>query len=303
MDVELVRKRMSEMTDAELERALSVEAESYDPEALALMRAELSSRVAAAPASAPRTPPAALDPVAPTAEEKEREQFARRSAIYRPAPVLTGALVALVGLQLLASLGILVGYAVQRHLIEEDVSEGWLFDIANTAIDSGGVVRQLSYIAAIVVFLVWVHRMYVNLGALGSESVRYTPGGAVGAFFIPFVNLVRGYQVIHHLWLESQPQPAVLPDGVPLARSAPLVGWWWGFHIGANLVARLATNKATSIEGWVQESWFSSLWLLVLGLGGVLFLQVVRGVARRQRDQWDDIVRRQPAPVERDRLR
>lgn len=241
-------------------------------------------------------------PVPGSPEAEARAEFTRAQAIYRPAPFLTGAITALVGLQLLASAGMLVAFAVQRHFIAEGRMEGWLFDVANEVIERGGTARQVAYIVAIVVFLVWVHRMYRNLPALGSTSTRFSPGGAVGSFFIPFVNLVRGYQVMAHLWLESQPEPATLPDGQVLRRSAALVGWWWGFHLGGNLTARLATGTATTVEAWVQESWMASLWLLVLGVGGVLFLRVVRGVARRQRDQWDDIVRRQPQPVQRDRL-
>jgi hypothetical protein len=38
-------------------------------------------------------------------------------------------------------------------------------------------------------------------------------------------------------------------------------------------------------------------------VAGLLFIAVVRGIARRQREQWDDLVRRQPAPAPADLLR
>src|SRR5262249_10205754 len=66
----------------------------------------------------------------------------------------------------------------------------------------------LLFIAATVVFLTWVHRSIANLPALGSMSCRFTPSGAVWSYFIPFVNLVRGHQVMATIWTESQP-PAV----------------------------------------------------------------------------------------------
>ena len=80
----------------------------------------------------------------------------------------------------------------------------------------------LLFIAATIVFLTWVHRSIANLPTLGSMSCRFSPSGAVWSYFIPFVNLVRGHQVMATIWQESQP-PAVNENGFYLPRSAALV--------------------------------------------------------------------------------
>jgi hypothetical protein len=285
-----VRRRMAAMSDEDLRRVVTVEAEQYQPEAIAIAREELARRQ-------PPEPP----PLPPPLGEPERFRLA--AALYHPARGLTGALQALVLLQLVSAVLVLAGFITQWCSIAAHAFPGPLSEAADIAIEQGDHVRMLGWLAALVVFCVWVHRMYRNLPALGSVQRRFTPGGAVGAYFIPFVNLVRGYQVIHHLWIESQPLPEPAPEGMVFRRSAPLVGWWWGFHIAANLLGRTFGNTpARSLDDWLLSSYSSAAFLVTILAGGSLFLAVVRGIARRQRDQWEAIVRRRPGPPAPDRI-
>src|SRR6266542_987646 len=81
--------------------------------------------------------------------------------------------------------------------------------------------------------------------ALGSTKLeiapgqRATPGAAVGVWFIPVANLVLGYRTVRHLWRESQPAPTLVPDGVILPSSTPLLSWWWGLFVARNVGSRL----------------------------------------------------------------
>ena len=52
------------------------------------------------------------------------------------------------------------------------------------------------YIFAFVTFLMWLHRGYTNLPALRSDSTEFTPGWAVGWWFIPFAYLVKPFQAV-----------------------------------------------------------------------------------------------------------
>src|SRR5262245_34979065 len=94
------------------------------------------------------------------------------------------------------------GWAIAQAAVEDHV-EGAIAAIGAAALLDG--IHMLLWIAATIVFLVWVHRMIANLPALGSMSCRFTPAGAVWSYFIPIVNLVRGHQVMATIWTESQP--------------------------------------------------------------------------------------------------
>ena len=74
----------------------------------------------------------------------------------------------------------------------------------------GGLLDLLTvgiYIATVIVFLMWLYRSCNNLRALGfgRRQISYSPGWAVGSFFVPFVNLVVPYRAVRELWQKSEP--------------------------------------------------------------------------------------------------
>lgn len=81
-----------------------------------------------------------------------------------------------------------------------------------------------------VLFLMWLHRAYRNLPTLGARHLKYSPGWAVGGFFVPILSLVRPFQVVRKIWQASDPN--VLDDSAwQRAETSALVGWWWAFFL------------------------------------------------------------------------
>lgn len=80
-----------------------------------------------------------------------------------------------------------------------------------------------------VLFLIWIYRAHKNLKALGASELKYSPGWAIGGFFVPFVNLVRPYQVVMEIWRSSAPEmrgsfgAAWKHEG-----SSLFIALWWG---------------------------------------------------------------------------
>jgi Domain of unknown function (DUF4328) len=71
----------------------------------------------------------------------------------------------------------------------------------------------------VVVWLVWQYRSHGNLWAVGADGLRFTPGWAVGWWFVPVAGLVMPYMVMKELWSASG---AASDGGGP--------GWlrtWW----------------------------------------------------------------------------
>jgi hypothetical protein len=212
---------------------------------------------------------------------------------YRPIGELTHWLVGLVVAQLVAASVGVVATLVMRSSGSEPFGAAAITSIGAALIEAVG------YIAALVVFCVWVHQAYSNLVPLGSRRVRFTPGWAVGYFFIPLVNLVRGLQVMRDLWIESQPLPIEGAAQGTLVRRALLVGWWWAMWILTTTSLRIG-HTSSRILVWDNDPMTK---YVLNAITGVLFIAVLRGIARRQRDQWDDMVRRQPVPPAKDQLR
>src|SRR5262245_10434866 len=59
-----------------------------------------------------------------------------------------------------------------------------------------GLAQGLVFVITAICFLVWINRAYKHLKIVGKPSERFTPGWAVGYWFIPFLNFVRPYQIM-----------------------------------------------------------------------------------------------------------
>jgi hypothetical protein len=95
-----------------------------------------------------------------------------------------------------------------------------------------GALQVVPLIATAVLFLVWIHRAHRNLPALNASGLKYSPGWAVGGWFIPIMNLWRPYQVTAEIWKASDPE-SVDPEGQTwqMVSVSPLLRWWWAFWI------------------------------------------------------------------------
>lgn len=222
---------------------------------------------------------------------------------YRSIAGRTRWLVALVAVQLAAAAGNLVAMVLMRlYLDDQDAAP---FVVARLIVRIAVPTERVAYLASLVLFCFWVHRSYANLVPLGSMRMRFTPGWAVGYFFIPVVVFVRGVQVMRDLWIDSQPLPVGGSSPETLVRRAPLVGWWWAMWIVTMLSSRIGegTSSHMTRAQWLALNNEVIAACAVDMVTGLLFIAVLVGIARRQRDQWDDLVRRQPLPPRSDLLR
>ncbi len=91
----------------------------------------------------------------------------------------------------------------------------------------------LAFYGTAVPFLIWFHRVHKNLRSLGNRGLIFTPGWAVGFFFVPLLNLVRPFQAMREAWHGSDPGHMgldVASQGSKFGRrlgTPSLVGWWW----------------------------------------------------------------------------
>jgi len=83
-----------------------------------------------------------------------------------------------------------------------------------------------------VFFLIWIHRAHKNLKVFGAAELKYSPGWAVGGFFVPMLNIFRPYQVIGEIWKASA-SGARRGDGTnwKLESIPPYFGLWWGLWL------------------------------------------------------------------------
>lgn len=108
---------------------------------------------------------------------------------------------------------------------------------------SGG--KFILYLVTIVVFGRWIFLAQRNLPELGARLLRFTPGWAVGAFFVPVVNLWAPCQAMNQLVRASRdPRTWELED-----TPAVIVIWWalWLIvQVAGDAAARTLTGEKTA---------------------------------------------------------
>lgn len=140
-------------------------------------------------------------------------------------------------------------FAIAFDLLEirlmDDVAQGR--DVAFSRLEADdlrqGIVAGLELIAFVlgaVFFILWFHRAYSNLPALGVAKRRFDSNAAIWPWFVPILNLWRPKQVANDIWRGSNPHVAsrelrLAQDPVP-----SLLAFWWGGYIVASMLGSRA---------------------------------------------------------------
>ena len=147
-------------------------------------------------------------------------------------------------------------------------------------------------IPSIVFFCMWLHRVVRNMPALGSWDPRWSPAGAVGRCFIPFLNLAHPMSGTLEAWRSSDSSRRWINVVERKAMKVPgmIIGWWSLWLIGnfvTNIGSRLTSNKDAAAVS-VGESLIIVGNLLLIG-AALLAVLVVRAVTARQ-DRKNELI-------------
>jgi hypothetical protein len=95
-----------------------------------------------------------------------------------------------------------------------------------------GIVYFIAYIVMAIVFLMWIYRANYNARQLGAAGMTFTPGWAVGSFFIPVVNLWEPYRAMKEIWKASA-NPVHWQD----QQRGAILPLWWLLYLMMNFVS------------------------------------------------------------------
>ncbi len=155
-------------------------------------------------------------------------------------------------------------------------------------------------VATPIVFLQWVHGLIASTRALDGRYFRWTPSGAVWAFIIPFVSLVRPYHVMRDAYAAQEPDAVPPPaprvtagerDGyrgvtvvdaptphIPTA----FIGLWWGAFVLSRLTrASGSTPAGASVERIVTAYEWKMVSDVASMVAAALAIVLVRSVTAR----------------------
>jgi hypothetical protein len=131
-------------------------------------------------------------------------------------------------------------------------------------------------IPGIVLFCVWVRWANMNAEDLVPSGLEFTPGWAVGWFFVPFANLYKPYHVVAEIYRASNPDSD--PDYWKISEVPSFIPLWWVSYIAFNVI-RNVNSRIPAGQG-------EGLAVVEFALGcfsAAMVVVVVRSIHRLQR--------------------
>ncbi len=192
---------------------------------------------------------------------------------------LTKFLIAMLIISLLVDVVSILGDAAQMALLGRDftMEEAEANDARQGMIGIGFIAV---FLVTAIVFLKCTHRANRNCHGFGAEDMQYTPGWAVGYYFIPILNLVRPYQVMKEIW-----QVSTDPMNWKSQGGSALLAGWWGLWIINGILGQVTfrlTLNADTIEK-LQAATVASIASGVLAIAScIAAIRLIQTISQKQ---------------------
>jgi hypothetical protein len=149
------------------------------------------------------------------------------------------------------------------------------------------------FVVAGIMFLAWLYRVYTNLPALGSDNTEFTPGWAVGWWFIPFANLIKPFQAVRNAWAESDPDVNLEHGFLTSVQSgAPaFMGIWWAFWILSNIAVNITTRvwEPDDVRSVALSGYFFLLTGILWAIAAAFSVKVILNITNRQEQRFRNV--------------
>lgn len=103
----------------------------------------------------------------------------------------------------------------------------------------------LAFLVTAILFLRWTYLSNRNTRSLVSTGLEYTPGWAVGFYFVPFLTLWKPYQAMKEMFKASHPEFRDDWEQAPVPAILPV---WWTLWIVSTFVGQALLQMALRAE-------------------------------------------------------
>ena len=216
-----------------------------------------------------------------------------RNDIYRSAKSLSYIVMALFGGIAICSAFYIVMSVVMVAFPDASIplDDGTSLNIGIGLIGLATILEILMRVLVIAFFLIWEYRSFNNLSALKARNLEFSPGWAVGWWFIPFANLVKPFQAVRELWNESDPDFDEETGFLHISPGTPeIIGFWWAAFLISGFVGRIA-DKMVDVNG--EPSQYFPVVLIVGSIfqlaASILIILIVKGITNRQEQRFNKL--------------
>ena len=135
-----------------------------------------------------------------------------------------------------------LGMIITGKVVDFDAPGGILANDGLTiATGLAGLVYLTTYMLSGVVTLFWLHGAAGNAKII-RPSFEFTPGWAVGWYFVPIANLFKPYEVLREIWIAGKG----MVNGAYL-KGTPRLAVWWLCNIGGGTLTGIASRMGADM--------------------------------------------------------
>lgn len=149
---------------------------------------------------------------------------------------------------------------------------------------------SLSSIISGILFIVWFAKSYKNL-LPRIENPLFSVGWAIGVWFIPFMNLIRPYNMMHEMFSEAKSFIQTRKASIVNDLKFPLLIWWWVFYLGRNVLQLIHGYMEKSADTMVEIRNLSIYHIITCAVGiaaAVITIQMITQYLKLE-DQLNEI--------------
>ena len=203
---------------------------------------------------------------------------------YRSLDGLTTALTWLLGAAIVSALALAIACANRLSKLNAFEDNGALsaasdYDDADDVVSAVASILAVITLTIFVVFIVYLYRASKNTELWDTAPRTWTPGWAIGGWFIPIANFVIPALVVSDSWRRT-PEPPPNPEYGRHNSTGIIWLWWVPFVIGY-VGSRLDIDPDTFSAARSQD-WINIVASIVLAASAVPLIAIVRTLARRQ---------------------
>lgn len=130
-----------------------------------------------------------------------------------------------------------------------------------------------TYLISSITFIMWFRRAYYNLHQL-VPYLRFSEGWAAGSWFVPFLNLVRPFQILRELFDESNELLEKHYGNKEIFASGQLIGVYWIGFILYYVVDQIHRTQEPILSA-ANSAWWDVVSFSIYFLVGLALLRLV----------------------------
>ena len=106
-----------------------------------------------------------------------------------------------------------------------------------------GILQIALFIITGISFLKWIYFSNSNSRSFGAKGMQFTPGWAIGYYFVPYLNFYKPYRAMKEIWKTSKD-----PQNWEILKTPSLFPQWWTLWIISALLGNMSFRLSMKAE-------------------------------------------------------